>query len=218
LKHALITAPVLRFPDFFKPFILTTDALAKAIGCVLTEDFDNGEHPISYASRCLNGAKLNYSNFERKELAVVFGIETNRSYLWDNRFIFCTENMAVVYVAWDPTGTPCAQRFHARLLEDDFEVVHKKGTKIPHVDALSRYPPQSLFADEVGTCASPISTEVLHVAYISPQLRSPQFEPLFDLECWETMTSQTPADNVDCGFYKHYGLLYRNSVIDGQTY
>jgi len=43
LKAILVTAPVLRKPDFKLPFILTTDASDTAIGQVLSQDDRNGE-------------------------------------------------------------------------------------------------------------------------------------------------------------------------------
>ena len=39
------------------------------------------QHAISYSSRTLNGAQLNYSTTEKELLAVVFALEKFRSYL-----------------------------------------------------------------------------------------------------------------------------------------
>ncbi|CAB0042111.1 unnamed protein product [Trichogramma brassicae] len=52
LKKALTEAPVLARPDFARPFIVQCDdASALAIGGVLSQVFDDGEHPIVYVSR-----------------------------------------------------------------------------------------------------------------------------------------------------------------------
>ena len=46
LKRALITAPVLARPDFSKPFLVQCDTSNFAIGAVLTQQGEDGEHPI----------------------------------------------------------------------------------------------------------------------------------------------------------------------------
>ena len=53
MKNAMIHAPVLRNPDFHRPFVLQTDASDFAIGAVLSQKFENGEHPIAFLSRKL---------------------------------------------------------------------------------------------------------------------------------------------------------------------
>ena len=64
IKNALSSPPVLYYPDFNKRFIVATDASNKAIGAVILQKDENGrEHPIQYASRCLNDAEQNYSTF-----------------------------------------------------------------------------------------------------------------------------------------------------------
>ena len=61
LKNSLITAPVLKFPDFSKQFILTTDASNQRLGAVLSQD----GHPCLFISRTLNKAEEKYSTSEK---------------------------------------------------------------------------------------------------------------------------------------------------------
>ena len=51
LKMKCLTAPVLAFADFKKPFLLETDASIEGFGAVLSQKQDDGQyHPIAYAS------------------------------------------------------------------------------------------------------------------------------------------------------------------------
>ena len=51
LKMKCVTAPVLAFADFEKPFLLETDASLCGLGAVLSQNQDEGKfHPVAYAS------------------------------------------------------------------------------------------------------------------------------------------------------------------------
>ena len=51
LKLKCITAPVLAFADFQKPFLLETDASGDGLGAVLSQKQEDGHyHPVAYAS------------------------------------------------------------------------------------------------------------------------------------------------------------------------
>ena len=51
LKMRCMTAPVLAFADFKKPFWLETDAAKEGLGAVLLQESDDGQfHPVAYAS------------------------------------------------------------------------------------------------------------------------------------------------------------------------
>jgi hypothetical protein len=54
LKFKLTSAPLLQYPDFGKPFILTTDASGYATGATLSQGKLGQDKPIAYASRTLN--------------------------------------------------------------------------------------------------------------------------------------------------------------------
>ena len=56
LKMKCLTAPVLAFADFKKPFLLETDASIEGLGVVLSQKQDDGHyHPVAYASHSLKG-------------------------------------------------------------------------------------------------------------------------------------------------------------------
>ena len=63
--------PILQYPDFSKPFVLTTDASNFAIGAVLSQGKIGSDLPIAYASRALNASETNYSTIEKELLAIV---------------------------------------------------------------------------------------------------------------------------------------------------
>ena len=50
----LINAPILQYPDFTKPFLLTTDASNYSLGAILSQGNIPNDKPIAYASRTLN--------------------------------------------------------------------------------------------------------------------------------------------------------------------
>jgi hypothetical protein len=60
LKEKLCTTPVLAYPNFKLPSILTTDASKFAISAILSLVQDGVERPLSYASRQLTISERNY--------------------------------------------------------------------------------------------------------------------------------------------------------------
>ena len=79
IKQALITAPVLKLPDWQsdQPFDIVCDASYSGIAGMLMQD----NHPIAYESRKLNSAELNYSPTELEMLGVVHCIKQWRCYI-----------------------------------------------------------------------------------------------------------------------------------------
>ena len=59
---------MLQFPDFGKPFDLTTDALAYGLGAVLSQE----GKPLTFISRALKGPEVNFATNEREPLAIVW--------------------------------------------------------------------------------------------------------------------------------------------------
>lgn len=63
-KHILTSSQII-YPEFDKPFILTTDASKYAIGAVLSQGHFGKDRPISFASRTLTKTEEKYSTIEK---------------------------------------------------------------------------------------------------------------------------------------------------------
>lgn len=82
LKELLSSSEILIFPNFEKPFILTTDASDKAIGAVLSQGDIGKDKPITFISRTLNSSEENYATNEKEMLAIVWALDNLRNYLY----------------------------------------------------------------------------------------------------------------------------------------
>jgi RNase H-like domain found in reverse transcriptase len=83
LHQAMINKPVLRQPDFTKPFFLLTDASAYGMGAILSQEGGsmtsnpNQEpklHPIAYYSATFTQTERNYDIYEQELLAIIKAI------------------------------------------------------------------------------------------------------------------------------------------------
>jgi hypothetical protein len=71
LKHAMVTAPVLKLPNFNEEFVIETDASDTGIGVVLQQQ----GHPIAYLSKALAPKHFILSTYEKELLAVIHALE-----------------------------------------------------------------------------------------------------------------------------------------------
>ena len=94
----LLHAPILQLVDPKMKFFVTTDASDFVIGVVLSQVWDDGEHPIAYESRKLNAAKGNYATHEKELLAVIHALRTWRHYLLGNHFVVVTDHKSLKYL------------------------------------------------------------------------------------------------------------------------
>jgi hypothetical protein len=80
LKGICITGPVLRTPDWNKPFIMETDASGYALGVVIAQPHEDGIHPIAFHSRSLVQAERNYDAHDKEMLGVIYGLKMGRKF------------------------------------------------------------------------------------------------------------------------------------------
>ncbi|XP_042012155.1 uncharacterized protein LOC121760577 [Salvia splendens] len=71
LKDRLVSAPIIRAPDWNHPFQVMCDASDFAVGTVLGQKIDGKRYVIFYATKTLNQAQKNYDTTEKKMMAIV---------------------------------------------------------------------------------------------------------------------------------------------------
>ena len=149
LKGKLMLAPILKYPDFAQPFILTTDASEEGLGAVLSQGEISRDLPVAFASRTLSKAERSYSTTEKELLAVVWGMRYFRPYLYGKTFKVATDHKPLTWIM--NVKDPGSRLLRWRIkLEYDYEVVYRKGALNTNADALSRI---SILAAEMGAPA-----------------------------------------------------------------
>jgi hypothetical protein len=73
LKECISYPPVLRIPDFEKPFVLMCDASEMSMGSVLLQEINNEWLPIAFYPRKFTHAERCMSVYEKEALSVVLG-------------------------------------------------------------------------------------------------------------------------------------------------
>jgi len=140
LRDAICQAPVLALPNFDLEFILTTDASGYGLGAVLSQNFPEGERPISYSSRTLHDAEWNYSNIEREALAIVWSCLHFEEYLEGRHFTIYTDHKPLLYLMKKNIDNKRLTNFAMKLCHLTFTIEHRPGPQNVVADALSRYP------------------------------------------------------------------------------
>ena len=134
-----LTAPVLAFADFKKPFLLETDTSIEGLGVVLSQKQDDGRyHPIAYASRGLKGGELKYHSSKLEFLALKWAVtEQFREYLQYQPFLVRTDNNPMTYVMTMPNLDPVGHRWVVAMAGYNFEIENVRRTDNKVADALS---------------------------------------------------------------------------------
>lgn len=148
LKEILSSEDVLAFPDFEKPFLLTTDASNKAIGAVLSQNFHDGERPITFISKTLSSTEENYATNEKEMLAIVWALHSLRNFIYGQKIIIYTDHQPLTYAISPKNNNAKLKRWKAFLEEHDHEIHYKPGKANVVADALSRVQINSLTATQ----------------------------------------------------------------------
>ena len=137
-KEALTNKPVLRNPDYSREFILQIDASSRGIGAVLSQDFDDGEHPIVYMSRKLLPREMHYPIIEKECLALLWGVTQFKPYIFGRTIKVQTDHNPLRWLDQMNNKNARLTRWSLSLQSQAMSIEHKPGIKNGNADGLSR--------------------------------------------------------------------------------
>lgn len=144
MKQILSGNDILTYPDFSKPFNLTTDASDFALGAVLSQGPPGHNKPIHFASRTLNKTEEAYSATGKELLPIVWALKVFRSYLYGQTVKIFTDHQPLTYNLSSKTTNRKLMNWRNFIEEHDYEILYKPGRANVVADALSRIQINSL--------------------------------------------------------------------------
>jgi hypothetical protein len=132
LKRLICEEPVLIQPDQTKPFEVEVDASNYAVGAVLMQrDEKKILHPVAFFSKTMNEAQRNYDVYNHELLGLREMFRHWRHYLHQaaHKVKVHTDHANLLF--WKNPGDHNRRvaRWHAELMDYDFELVHIAGIK-----------------------------------------------------------------------------------------
>ncbi|CAM4623409.1 unnamed protein product [Caretta caretta] len=125
--------PVLRAPDFDKPFVVTTDASERGVGAVLIQEGPDQEfHPVVFLSKNLSERESHWL------ITIVYALEKLHPYIWGQRFHLQTDHAVLKWLHTVTENNKKLLRWSLALQHFDFEIQHISGASNKVADAVSR--------------------------------------------------------------------------------
>ena len=144
-KAQLTSVALLTHYDPDKEIILECDTSSYGIGAVLSHRMENGERPITFASRSLSAAEKGYVHLHKEALAVIFGVKKFHKYFYGRKFKIRSGHKPVQHVFDSSRAIPQLasarlQRWALILSAYDYTIDYRPGQKHANADFLSRLP------------------------------------------------------------------------------
>ena len=145
IKEKITKIPCLAHYNTSYPNVLTTDASTKGLGATLwQEQPDKTLKPIAFASRFLSDTEKRYAINELELLAVVWGLEHFRLYIYGKPIKLLTDHQALEPLIKrnrsNKTYSARLTRWLDRLAHFDININHIAGKHLALTDYLSRNP------------------------------------------------------------------------------
>ena len=221
LKQSLINPPILSYPQFHLSFVLDVDASNDGLGGVLSQEDPAipGERVVAYASRVLTKQERKYCTTRKELLALVWGIQHFKPYLYGRSFVARTDHGSLSWLKSFKELEGQLARWLQVLEQFDFQVVHRPGEKHANADALSRGPCHQCGCDHVCTLSDKgISwlAEWPSKFLAQEQRKDPDLKQVIDWCSDNTMPEQFPkgASHITQSLWaQRHSLLIQEDIL-----
>ena len=233
IKDILTSRPLLRFPDYSKPFHIFCDAATGTanqvdgnrelkngkeqdefqpggVGAFLGQEGEDGKmYPLGYCGRGLKKHEVAYSAYLLEHLAAVYSLENFDHILRGHKTILHTDHHSLTHLSNLHKKT--LLRLQEMLLTRDVEIAYTPGTDNGAADAISRFAHQVEAVEVQKNGASTLSM----IPYSTQEIKTLQrADPdVFKIISFLTKSSSWPNDptvkrwGVHC-FLNSDGLLF----------
>ena len=149
LKSLMCSHPVLKQPNYTKPFFLSTNASAYGVGAVLSQEGEINprtkkptQQPIAYYSTTFTPTERNYDIYERELLAVIKALTHWRPHLAATKdpVTILTDHANLTYWKTPRTINRRVARWFTELQDYNLIIKHVPGKIHAAADMLSRPP------------------------------------------------------------------------------
>ncbi|UYV61817.1 hypothetical protein LAZ67_1006716 [Cordylochernes scorpioides] len=181
LRKDLVEYPVLAH---YNPELKTEvhcDASAEGLaGMVLQMDEDCKWRLVYCVSKKTTEAEKMYHSSKLELMAIVWTLDRLRQFLVGIKFTLVTDCQALVYMNAKKTTNPQIARWYNLIQEYDFEIRHKPGEKMAHVDGMSRAPVddprdtmKEIVEKNLEVCLTiTLEEQILMIQHSDPELRN----------------------------------------------
>ena len=140
LKEICGQYPVLCTPNWSKQFIMDTDASGYALGVMISQEFEDGIHPVAFHSWHLLPAEANYDAHDKELAGVIFSFRCSRPlFLGASHPIRVhTDHKNLQYFRDPRRITGCQARWIEYLQDFDHTLEHILGSTNTMADLLSQ--------------------------------------------------------------------------------
>ncbi|GFW54990.1 hypothetical protein TNCV_2786051 [Trichonephila clavipes] len=133
--------PIMHLYKYGRKTELHTDACKRGFGAILLQEAEDGKlHPVYYMSKKTNTAEEKYDSYELEVQAIINALKKFRVYLLGQHFKIVTDCSTFQKTMQKKELITRIVRWALQLEEFDYEIEHRAGSRMKHVDALSRYP------------------------------------------------------------------------------
>ena len=146
LKEAIVTSPILKYPDPNKGYTLFTDASKYAWACVLTQEYQyekSGKeykinHPITFASGLFKGSQINWAALTKEAFAIYSSIKKLSYYLEDADIVLRSDHLPLKKFLQKNTLNSKVNNWAVEISPYRIKFEYIKGIKNTLADTMSR--------------------------------------------------------------------------------
>ena len=179
LKDAIIQAPILRYLDTTKPYIVYTDASNNACGAQLSQMHNEAEFPVAFLSHTFTDIQRRWSTPEQEAYGIYFAIKKWNYYLQGADIIVQNDQKPLAWFLNGKNENTKINRWGLELASYNITFEWISGAKNKAADCLSRLVELPKKHQKNPNVTKPMLINMVKAVTTRSGMRKTQTVPLF---------------------------------------